>query len=82
VSFVHPETGVIMETREEFLAALKDIDARMAPLWAERRVLRNALADRFPPPEMPRPRERTATQEKVARCPRCGNALEREEAAE
>lgn len=74
--FVHPETGEILETHEDFIKALTGIEERLAPLYGVRRALRKEMAERFPIPEMPRPRERTATQEKVLRCPRCGGRLE------
>jgi len=74
--FAHPETGEILRTHSEFLDAIQEIEERLAPLYGVRRALRKEMAERFPPPEMPRPRERTATQDKVARCPRCGGRVE------
>jgi hypothetical protein len=73
--FVHPETGQVLETKDEFLDALNEIDLRMSPMWVVRRTLREAYADRFEP-TLPSPVYRTVTQEKVARCPRCGSRLE------
>ena len=74
--FLHPETGLPLSTHEEFMAALAEIEERMAPLYRVRRLVREAAAEAYPPPRMPAPRSRTATQEKVARCPRCGGRLD------
>ena len=46
----------------------------MAPHFRLRRALREAYAERFEP-VLPAPRYRSPTQEKVARCPRCGEKL-------
>lgn len=74
-TFAHPETGEILETKEQFTEALFEIELRMSPLWVTRRRLREAYAERFEP-TLPSPVYRTVTQEKVARCPRCGSRLE------
>ncbi len=76
--FAHPETGELLSTREDFNAALADIEERMAPLYRVRRLIRENAAERFNAPEMPAPRYRTAKQDLVARCPRCGGRLEDE----
>lgn len=76
---LHPENERALETQEDFLAAIKWVDERLAPLYRVRANLREELAERFPPPAMPSPRYRTSTQEKVARCPRCGGRLEERE---
>ena len=79
----HPETGEILSARAGVRGrARRDVEERMQPLYVLRRQLRVGMADRFPAPEMPRPRERTVTQERVARCPRCGGTLESEEPPE
>lgn len=70
--FIHPETGEVLSSEEEWKAALVALEERLAPIYRVRRELRQAYADRFPPPELPPRRYRTDTQEKVARCPRCG----------
>lgn len=72
--FVHPETGEIIATREEWLAALTAVEERLAPIFRIRRELRQAFADRYEPVLPPR-RSRTETQEKIARCPRCGERI-------
>ena len=72
--FMHPETGQILETKDEFVTAMLDIDLRMSPMWVVRRQLREAFTDRFEP-TLPDRVYRTVTQEKVARCPRCGAGL-------
>lgn len=73
--FAHPETGEVLETRDDFLEALNAIELRMSPMWVVRRKIREAFAERFEP-TLPSPVYRTTTQEKVARCPRCGSRLE------
>ena len=57
-------------------AAEKELQDCYRKVWP----LREAYAESFPPAELPPPRYRTAKQEKVARCPRCGGSIqEREE---
>lgn len=75
VAFVHPETGEILSTKDEFIEALNEVELRMSPMWVVRRKLREAYADRFEP-MLPSPVYRTVTQDKVARCPRCGAGLQ------
>lgn len=78
--FVHPETGELLATEEQWREALAAVEEQMAPLYRLRRVLRDAAAERFEPAAQPsRRRDRTETQERVARCPRCGTRLESEE---
>ena len=72
--FAHPETGEVLTTKEEFQDALTQIELRMSPMWVVRRKLREAYAERFEP-TLPSPVYRTVTQDKVARCPRCGSGL-------
>lgn len=74
-TFVHPETGEVLETKDDFVDALNEIELRMSPMWVVRRKLREAYADRFEP-TLPSPVYRTVTQDKVARCPRCGSGLQ------
>ena len=74
-SFFHPETGEIIETKEEFLDALHALEERLAPIYRYRAKIREQYAARFPAAEQPAPRYRTAVQEKVSRCPRCGTHL-------
>ena len=81
-SFMHPVTGELLSSKEEFLAAIREEEERLTVVYRTLGPLRQEMADRFPPAEMPRPRERTVTQERVMRCPRCGGRLENEEAAE
>ena len=77
--FVHPETGEVLASQEDWLAALAAVEERLAPLYRVRRALRFEYTERFEPAEMPPRRARTETQEKVARCPRCGGRLEKDE---
>lgn len=74
-TFAHPETGEVLETKEEFLDALREIELRMSPMWVVRRRIREEYAERFDP-YLPARRNRTDRQEKVARCPRCGGDVE------
>jgi hypothetical protein len=75
--FPHPETGELLETKDEFIDAMNEIDLRMSPMWLTRKQLREAFAERFDP-YLPTPRNRTDKQARVARCPRCGGRLEDE----
>jgi hypothetical protein len=81
--FPHPETGELLETQGEFQAAVAAIEARMAPFYRLRRVIREEMIRRFEP-ILPERRRRTDKQELVARCPRCQGdiKLEDEEASD
>jgi hypothetical protein len=68
----------MLSTPEEIGAALEELEERMRPLYRARAMLREEFAELTEPAMMPRPRERTSTQEKVARCPRCGGRVENE----
>ena len=76
---LHPETERPLETHEDFVGAIKWVEERLAPLYRVRSNLREEMAERFPPPEMPAPRYRTDKQNAIARCPRCGGRLQEEE---
>lgn len=79
---MHPETGELLATEEEWRAALAAVEERLSYTYRTLWKLRG-YTDHFAPgaPDMPvHRRNRTETQEKVARCPRCGGKLEREEA--
>ena len=65
-------------TKEEWLAALTAVEERLAPIYRLRWQLRDGYVERFEPAPLPRARNRSETQEKVARCPRCGGRLESE----
>lgn len=80
-AYVHPETGEVLATAEEWQAALAAIEERLAPLYRVRRALREEYAERFEP-VLPAPRYRSQVQERVARCPRCGERLGSEGAAQ
>lgn len=77
---IHPVTGEVLSTQEEYLSALRAVEEEMQPFWKIRREIREAYAEEFEAAAQPAPRYRTTTQEKVSRCPRCGGILEREEA--
>lgn len=47
----------------------------LGELYGARNVLRARIARLRPTPKLPKPRNRTATQEKVSRCPRCSGSL-------
>ncbi len=79
-AYPHPVTGELLETKEEFLAAIAEEERKLGETYRVLWPLRDAHAAAFPPAELPRVRDRTATQEKVARCPRCGGKLIEEEA--
>lgn len=81
MEFPHPETGELLETQADFQAALAEIEERMAPYYRTRRQIREAASERFDA-VLPQPWLRTSTQEKVARCPRCGGNLESERPAQ
>lgn len=66
----------------EIKAALEKAEAELQSVYRKLWPLREAYAEHFPPAELPARRYRSDTQEKVARCPRCGGRLESEEAAE
>jgi len=74
-TFIHPVTGEMLTTKEEFLAALVEEEERLSPIYHTVWSLRDAMTERFEAAEMPGPRQRTVTQEKVSRCPRCGGVL-------
>lgn len=73
--FAHPETGELLDTKDEFIDAMNDVDLRMSPMWIVRRQLREEFASRFDP-YLPMRRNRTDKQERVASCPRCGGDIE------
>lgn len=76
MTFTHPETGEVLDSREEFEAAIGELDDRLIPIYRLRNEIRREWGERFQGPELPPPRARTPTQEKVARCPRCGSRIE------
>lgn len=64
-----------MTELEDLELALSELEEHMSPLFTRRRELREQIAALRPPAELPAPRYRTLTQEKLARCPRCGGKL-------
>lgn len=73
--FIHPETGEVLATSEQWQAALSAVEEKLAPLYRVRRALREEYAERFEP-VLPAPRYRSQVQDRVARCPRCGGVIE------
>ncbi len=59
----------------ELAAELTRLDDALADIYRERRPILEALAEARGKAVLPPPRLRTPTQEKVARCPRCGGRL-------
>ena len=80
-TYVHPETGEVLSTQEEWRAALTALEEQLAPIYRVRRTLRDAYTERFPAPAVPTRTKRTETQEKVVRCPRCGQTYKDDEGA-
>lgn len=80
--FPHPETGELIETADEFFKALHDVEERLAPLYRTRSSLQAAYAERHGVAALPERRRRTATQELVARCPRCRQTFSEADAIE
>lgn len=68
-----------MTEPSEIKAALDEAEAELAKVYRRLWPLREAYAEAVPPAELPPPRYRTPTQEKVARCPRCGGKIPKEE---
>jgi len=74
--FVHPTSGEILETKAEFDAAVAALEIELSLIYRALHPLREERAQRFEAAVLPAPRYRTSTQEKVARCPRCGTKIE------
>lgn len=75
--YVHPETGEVLATEEEWRAALAAVEERLSAYYRDVVWPLRDQAARFPAAEMPsNRRNRTDTQERVARCPRCGGRIE------
>lgn len=77
--YIHPESGELLATEEEWRAALNDVEDRLAYLYRLRRSLRDGEEGALKVAELPEPRYRTDKQNAVARCPRCGGRLEKDE---
>ena len=73
--FTHPETGELLETKDEFIDAMNEIELRLSPMWITRARIREAFAERFDP-YLPVATRQTDKQQRVARCPRCGGSIE------
>jgi hypothetical protein len=65
---------------EELKAALDEAEAELQAVYRKLWPLREAYAEAVPPAALPSRRNRTDKQALIARCPRCGGQLEREEA--
>jgi hypothetical protein len=74
LTLANPRTGELAtpETTVEDLRMWEAmLDDMIGPLWRAREELRKTIADRTNAPRLPSPRYRTATQDKLALCPRC-----------
>jgi hypothetical protein len=60
---------------EEIRAALEEAEAELQAAYRKVWPLREALAEVTPPAALPARRNRTAKQDLIARCPRCGGQL-------
>jgi hypothetical protein len=60
-------------------AALEEAEAELQAAYRKVWPLREALAEVTPPAALPSRRNRTAKQDLIARCPRCGTRLESEQ---
>lgn len=81
--FVHPETGELLATEEEWRAALAAVEERLSYTYRTLWKLRG-YTEHFAPNAGGMPvhrRNRTETQEKVARCPRCGGVIPQDKEA-
>jgi hypothetical protein len=58
---------------EELKAALEEAEAELAFVYRKLWPLREAYAEAVPPADLPRKVNRTAKQERISRCPRCGS---------
>lgn len=75
-SYVHPETGEVLASDEDWQRAMRSLEEKLSPIYRQLWDLRREHAERFEPAPIPRRSSRTDTQEKIARCPRCGGRLE------
>jgi hypothetical protein len=74
MTFIHPETGEVLATEEEWKAALVSVNERLSVLYAVRRKLWEY--NLRPDVQLPPPRYRTEKQDQIARCPRCGMRID------
>jgi hypothetical protein len=84
VTLANPHTGELATpetTVEDFRMWEAMLDDMIGPLWRAREELRRAIAERTDAPALPHRRYRTATQEKLALCPRCRTKYGVQEAA-
>lgn len=75
MTFVHPTTGEVLETKAEFDAAVTALEIELGVIYRALLPLRQERAERFEAADMPAVRYRSPTQEKIARCPRCGSKI-------
>ena len=61
---------------DEIRASLEEAEAELQAAYRKVWPLREALAEVTPPAALPARRNRTAKQDLIARCPRCGGRLD------
>jgi hypothetical protein len=66
----------VAEVSEDLKAALEEAEAELQACYRKVWPLREAYAEAAPPAALPARRNRTAKQDLIARCPRCGGRLE------
>jgi hypothetical protein len=79
--FVHPRTGEVLETEDDFRRAIDEVERSMIPYWQLRNAIQQGHADRFDG-ELPARRSQTKKQEVIAHCPRCRRAISEDDAYE
>lgn len=67
---------------DDLKVALEEAEAELHAAYRKVWPLREAYAEAVPPAALPSRVNRTAKQELVARCPRCGGRIESEEPPE
>lgn len=75
--FVHPTTGEVL-TVPQMRQRLANIADGLGQHYRERDIIQAALAERNDPAAVPSRRARTAKQEAITHCPRCGVRLPKE----
>ena len=67
--------------QSEYREQLTRIEEQLSAIYRQRRELTERYAQDHPA-QLPAPRQRTPTQERVARCPRCSGVLSEESGLE
>lgn len=72
----HRTTLPLPSSEADLQHALNDIEQQLGKLYRQRDPILQALAELRGPAVLPKPRNRTATQQAISRCPRCGGKLD------